>query len=204
VTVSTTKKDVTVRPSDDELAELAGRVSEDLEGAFSEVVERYGPAVYNTALRVSRQPADAEDLAAEAFVRAYLALSRYPPGRVRELRIRPWLVTIVLNLWRNELRDRSRRPQGVGLDHVEPSAIVAGDDPEATALERRDTERIARLVDDLPESQRMAVTLRHVVGLSYDEIAEALEVPTGTAKSDVSRGLAALRAHLSSEQEAST
>jgi RNA polymerase sigma-70 factor (ECF subfamily) len=197
-----TKKDGAVPPSDEDANELAARISDDLDGAFPDIVERYGPAVYTTALRVSRQPADAEDLAAEAFVRAYRALSRYSSRRVRELRIRSWLVTIVLNLWRNQLRDRSRRPHGVPLEHVEPSAVVSGDDPEAAALAQHGTDRVARLLGDLSESQRLAVILRHVVGLSYDEIAEALAIPTGTAKSDVSRGLAALRARLSSAQEA--
>jgi RNA polymerase sigma-70 factor (ECF subfamily) len=112
-------------------------------------------------------------------------------------------VTIVLNLWRNQLRDRSRRPDGVGVEQVDQSAVASGADPEAAALAQQGTERIARLLDDLSESQRLAVILRHVVGLSYDEIAEALAIPTGTAKSDVSRGLAALRARLTSEQEAS-
>jgi DNA-directed RNA polymerase specialized sigma24 family protein len=172
-------------PERDESTDLVERMSRDVDALFPEVVERYGPALYTTALRVSRQPADAEDLAAEAFVRAYRALSSYPPERIRRLRLRPWLVTILLNHWRNQLRRGSRRPDEVSLDRAGPVTAAPAASPEDAVVAR----------------QRIAVVLRHVVGLPYDEIGQVLGCPVGTAKSHVSRGLAALRSRFPNDQE---
>ena len=103
-------------------------------------------------------------------MRAYRALSGYPPERIRELRLRGWLTTILF----------------------EPGAEPA-DDP----LTRRDQrETWARLLAGLSPAQRTAVVLRHVDGLSYAEIAEATGRPEGTVKAHVHRGLAALRTAL--------
>lgn len=186
-------------PERDQTADLVARMSQDVDAVFPEVVERYGPTLYTTALRVSRQPADAEDLAAEALVRAYRALSSYAPRRIRRLRLRPWLVTILLNHWRNQLRTGSRRPDEVALDRAGP--VASTDSPEDAALARLGSGQLADLVHALPETQRIAVVLRHVVGLSYEEVGQVLECPVGTAKSHVSRGIAALRSRLSNDQE---
>jgi RNA polymerase sigma factor (sigma-70 family) len=188
-------------PEREESADLVERMSRDVDALFPELVERYGPALYTTALRVSRQPADAEDLAAEAFVRAYRALSSYAPEKIRRLRLRPWLVTILLNHWRNQLRRGSRRPDEVSLDRAGPVATASTASPEDAVVARLGGGRLADLVGALPERQRIAVVLRHVVGLSYDEIGQVLECPVGTAKSHVSRGLAALRSRIPNDQE---
>lgn len=184
--------------SDGQLTEQAAN---NLEAAFPQIVAAHASTVYSTALRVSRQPADADDLASETLVRAYRALQRYPPERVRELALRPWLVTIVLNLWRNQLRDASRRPRTVPFGPIHPATEPA-DGPEQTALAHRDSGDVGQLLAGLPEAQRIPIVLRHVVGLSYAEIATVLECPAGTAKSQVSRGLAALRAQLHQVEEA--
>lgn len=176
----------------DARAELTVRLSRDLDGAFSDVVDSYGQSVYTTALRMSGRRVDAADLAAEAFLRAYQALRGYPSERIRDLQLRPWLVTIVLNLWRNQVRTASRRPAQVPLESSpEPRAGSGG--PEEHLRRRELKSAVEDLLAELPETQRLAVVLRHIVGLSLSETAAVLGCPEGTAKSHVSRGLERLR-----------
>ena len=132
---------------------------------------------------------DAEELVQDCFVRAYRALATYPPTRIRELRLRGWLTTILLNAGRN--RARVKRVPTTELT-FEPGA-----EPAVDPLTRRDErETWARLLAGLTSAQRTAVVLRHVDGMSYAEIAEATGRPEGTVKAHVHRGLAALRTAL--------
>src|SRR5213078_2149897 len=113
--------------TEDDRAELTVRLSRDVDTAFPDLVSSYRQAVYTTALRMSGRQVDAADLAAEAFLRAYQALRGYPPERIRELKLRPWLITIALNLWRNQARAASRRPAHVPLESSpEPRAGSGG------------------------------------------------------------------------------
>ncbi len=179
---------------------LAKAAAEDLDAAFAPIVAAYGRAVYTIALRLGTQPADAEDLAAETFVRAYRALGGYPPARTRALQLRPWLVTITLNLWRNQLRDAGRRPRHGPLEAGSaPPDPAPG--PEQAAEAIADSEQLAILLAVLPQDQRVAIVLRHVVGLPYGEIADSLRCPVGTVKSQVSRGLATLRSRMQPDEE---
>lgn len=181
----------------DEEAGLVDRLAGDLDAAFAQLLAVHGAAVYTTALRVSRQPADAEDMAAETFARAYAALRGYPPERTRALRLRPWLITITLNLWRNQVRAASRRPTVVALAHAGERPDPASG-PEQEALDVDGRAQLADLLVDLPEPQRVAVVLRHVVGMSHGEISTVLGCPEGTVKSHVFRALTALRTRLAS------
>jgi RNA polymerase sigma-70 factor (ECF subfamily) len=174
---------------------LAVRAAVDLDGTFPDLLAAHGAAVFTTALRVSRQPADAEDLASETFVRAYRAMQGYAPERIRGLRLRPWLVTITLNLWRNQLRTAGRSPRSVALGAADEPATGDGG-PEQAVLDHRSNGWVEACLDTLPDPQRQAVVLRHVVGLPYAEVAEAMACPVGTAKSHASRGLASLRRRL--------
>lgn len=172
---------------------LIQRLSRDVDSAFDEFVAEYRDIVFTAALRLSNQPADAEDIAAEAFLRAYAALRGYHPDRIRQLQLRPWLITIVLNLWRNQLRSAGRRPAQVGIDAAgQPTAAGAG--PEEHSQQRDQRRQLAGLLSQLSDRQRAAVVLRHVVGLGLAEVAQILGCPEGTAKSHVSRGLRRLRA----------
>jgi RNA polymerase sigma-70 factor (ECF subfamily) len=168
----------------------------DLDSGFAEVMRRHERVVYSVALRLSASPADAEDVAAEAFLRAYRALRGYDASRVRELRIRPWLLTILRNTARNAARDAARRP-GPPPPFEPPEPAGAGPSPEQQVEQELTQHEWARVLARLPEAQRAAVVLRHVEGLPIGEIAEILGCPDGTAKSHVSRGLATLRALLS-------
>jgi RNA polymerase sigma-70 factor (ECF subfamily) len=179
--------------TEDVRTELTVRLSRDVDAAFPELVKGYQQAVYTTALRMTGRQADAADLAAEAFLRAYQALRGYPPQRIRELQLRPWLITIALNLSRNQARAASRRPAQVSLDSApEPRARSGG--PEEHVRRREMRSAVAELLAELPDNQRLAVVLRHVLDLPYAEVAAVLNCPEGTAKSHVSRGLQHLRA----------
>jgi RNA polymerase sigma factor (sigma-70 family) len=167
-------------------------LADDLDAGYGEFVRAHATAVYSTALRLSGSPADAEDLAQETFIRAYKALRRFDAERVLVLESRPWLLTITVNLWRNSLRRASRRPRETGAPHPDVADRRRG--PEAAAEATEDSQFLVDLLRELPEHHRVPVVLRHVVGLSYPEIAVVLECPVGTAKSNVARGLEALRA----------
>jgi RNA polymerase sigma factor (sigma-70 family) len=177
--------------------ELNARLARDLDGSFEDFVRRHQDLVFGVALRVVRDGARAEDIAQEAFVRAYRALRKYPRQRVQELRPRPWLAQIALNLARNEVR--RARPHD-DLDAVAQRAAAADDGPVHLAERRDERAMWARLLAQLPERYSLAVALRHVDGLSYDELSQTLDRPLGSVKSDVHRGIALLRAAYDAEQ----
>ncbi len=174
------------------VAPLLAALSKDLDGGFVELFGAYRRLVFSIAVRVCGQWTEAEDLTAEAFLRAYRALRGYPPERILALQPRAWLVTILLNVWRNHARAAARRPALENLasvtEPIDPRADVAA------VIERRDTgQQLAGQLAQLPEQQRIAVVLRHVNDLSISEIAEVLGCPPGTVKSHISRGLRRLR-----------
>lgn len=179
-------------------AECPSRLARDLDGSFSEFLAHHQDLVYGIALRSTRRPADAEELAQDAFVRAYRALTGYDAERIAALRLRGWLATIVGNLGRN--RARRTQPATAALEAVaEHAQADAAPRPEQVA-ERREAARLwGRRLAALPPRYRRAVELRHVCGLSYPELAAALGRPVGTVKSDVHRGVKLLRAAMLSE-----
>ena len=163
------------------MEQLCERLARDLDGSFEDLVDALGDDVYSGLRRMHGD--DAADLTQETFIRAYRALGTYDEERIRTLQLRGWIWTIALNLGRNHVRNRSRRPQPVELHDIHP---IADPEPIDSALWQ------ARL-ESLPNAQRRAVVLRHVVGLSYGELSDALGRPEGTVKADVSRGLARLK-----------
>jgi RNA polymerase sigma-70 factor, ECF subfamily len=182
-------------------------LADDLDAAFESLVEVHQDRLYSIAMRVLGDRGDAEEAAQDALVRAYRALASYDGERIRELRLRGWLTTIVLNRCRSVASRRaSRGPRPVSIDG-DPARPIA--DPEAppasapTEVAERHAERerwAARLLA-LPVSYRTAVVLRHVDGLSYPEVAAALGRPEGTVKAQVHRGIALLRTMLEAEHE---
>ncbi|NNC75110.1 MAG: sigma-70 family RNA polymerase sigma factor [Acidimicrobiia bacterium] len=168
--------------------ELCRKLARDLDGAFPDLIAAMQDQIYSGLRRLHR--ADAEDLTQEVFIRAYRALSGYEPSRIRKLKLRGWLWTIAMNLGRNHARDRARRPTPVRLvDHF------STEDPEPL-----DSQAWSRRLAALGVHQRRAVVLRHVAGLSYGEIARALERPEGTVKADVHRGIERLRTIMEAER----
>ena len=160
--------------------------------------------MYTIALRMLGDPRDAEEAAQDALVRAYRALATYDAERIRELRLRGWLTTILLNLCRTRGLRRSARGaapislDGDGAPTLEPAASRKGA-PAEVAERHAERERWAARLAELPAVYRAAVVLRHVDGLSYPEAAAALGRPEGTVKAQVHRGIAQLRTMLEAD-----
>jgi RNA polymerase sigma-70 factor (ECF subfamily) len=171
--------------------ECPRRLAADLEAAFPEFLAHHQDLVYGIALRSTKRPADAEDLAQEAFVRSYRALLDYPPDRIRGLRPKGWLAAIVGNLGRN--RARRKAPAMADLEVVSEVRADEAPGPERVVERRESAAAWGARLEALPARYRRAVELRHVSGLSYPELAEALDRPLGTVKSDVHRGVRLLR-----------
>jgi len=153
------------------------------------------PSLYAAALRLTRNPADAEDVVQEAYLRAYRGFSGFQEGT----NLKAWMYRILTNTFINSYRKKQREPQTIsgddadewflydkmGADGAEPSA-------EASALEKVPDEDVRSALDALPEQFRMAVWLADVEGFSYKEIAEILDIPIGTVMSRLHRGRRAL------------
>jgi len=169
---------------------LLRKLARNLDGSFENLVLEYQDCLYRFALRLSGSPRDAEEIAQDAFVRAYYALGDYPPDRITRLALRAWLYQITLNVFRNRMR--RKRLATVPLDDGVP--LEAGDEPPEHRVEIAEQRReLAGLLASLPERYRVAVVLRHIEELDYAEIAYTLGRPEGTIKSNVHRGLRMLR-----------
>ncbi|HET7677185.1 MAG TPA: sigma-70 family RNA polymerase sigma factor, partial [Candidatus Limnocylindrales bacterium] len=171
--------------------DLAARLAADPDAAFEELVRRHERLVYGLAWRILGDAQRAEEAAQDAFLRAHRALMRYPPERIAELRVAGWLARIALNVARNVRRDTPAL--GAPLEAAGDVRAGPASDPLAAAERRDEVHRWRRLLDGLPAPQRLPVELRHVHGLSYPEIAAALDRPLGTVKVQVHRGVARLR-----------
>jgi RNA polymerase sigma-70 factor (ECF subfamily) len=176
--------------------ELVGMLADDLDGSFERLVLAFQDRLYGFALRLLRDPHDAEEVAQDTFVRAYRALGDYQAERIRSLALRPWLYRIALNVVRNRVRGRhlvlvpldgaDGRGAAEPVDRVQPS-------PDEHTLRAEQADELGAQVAALPRRYREAVVLRHVEGFGYAEIAELLGQPVGTAKANVHRGIRLLR-----------
>jgi RNA polymerase sigma factor (sigma-70 family) len=184
-------------------ANLTADLAADVDAAFERVVLAHQDRLFTIALRLLGDASDAEEVAQDAFVRAYRAIATYDAQRILDLQLRPWLTTIVVNLCRN--RGRRRVPQLVAIDRPAsdregaqaPAERLAATDPSGDPDEsavRRESARIwGALVASLPDRYRTPIVLRHVDGLSYQEMSTVLGRPEGTLKAQVHRGLVQLR-----------
>jgi RNA polymerase sigma-70 factor, ECF subfamily len=176
--------------------DLPAALAADVDNSFEQLVLAFRNRLYAFALRLTGSSEDAEEIAQDAFIRAYRALTKYPTERVRTLALRPWLYQITLNIFRNRMRNRPL--QLVSLDQGSEEGDLELEDakeprPEA-ALERAELKRsLETLVAALPERYRLAVVLRHIQGLGYGEMAGILKQPIGTIKANVHRGTRMLR-----------
>jgi RNA polymerase sigma-70 factor (ECF subfamily) len=169
--------------------QLIARAQKGDTAAFEVLVNTHAHYVYNLALRVVRNPAEAEDLSQEAFLRAWKSL----PSFRREARFSTWLYRIVTNLCYNRL---SRLKKELSELTLEEGALDLPDHRqrvEPAVLTRELGEHLNRAVDDLPDSYRLLVTLRHLQGMSYAEIAETTGMPLGTVKTGIFRARNLLR-----------
>ena len=178
----------------DPVPDLVRRAQRGELAAFNMLVIRHQNAAYSLALRFLRTREAAEDVTQEAFVRAWRAIDTF-----RGDRFRSWLLRIVANAARDELRRRKRRPQR-SLDETWDDSDMASIDPVEPGLgpqERAEQTELRgvleRALAELPEEWRMVVLLSDVHGLSYEEIADAVDAPLGTVKSRLSRARGRLR-----------
>ncbi|TMD17166.1 MAG: RNA polymerase sigma factor [Chloroflexi bacterium] len=155
---------------------------EGTERVFERLVRDHQDRIYALGLALTGNRHDAEEVAQDTFLRAYRALTAYPPDRVRDLKQKAWLHRIAVNVVRN--RVRGVRPRLVELNGSEPDR---GSGPEEDVMRRAEIDELAARVACLPARYREAVVLRHVQELSYAEVADALGQPVGTVKANVHR-----------------
>lgn len=169
---------------------------------FPELAMEHMSALYTAALRMTRNPADAEDLVQETYLKAYRGFGSFKDGT----NLKAWMYRILTNTFINAYRAKQRRPEQTELDEVEDlylyrrlgglEAAKAGRSAEDEALDHFTDGDVKDAIEALPDQFRMAVLLADVEGFSYKEIAEILDVPIGTVMSRLHRGRKALQKSL--------
>jgi RNA polymerase sigma-70 factor (ECF subfamily) len=166
---------------------------------FADVAMEYMQSLYAAALRMTRNPAEAEDLVQETYLKAYRGFGSFQEGT----NLKAWLYKILTNTFINSYRSKKRRPEQTELDEIEDlylyrrlgglEAAQAGRSAEEEVMDHFTDGDVKQAVESLPESFRLAVLLADVEGFSYKEIAEILDIPIGTVMSRLHRGRRALQ-----------
>jgi RNA polymerase sigma-70 factor (ECF subfamily) len=164
-------------------AALAGRAE-----AFGTLVERYDRAVYHLAYRTLRNPEEARDATQEAFFKAYRSLRTFRPGA----KFSTWIFSIAYHACCDRLSRRKRYSNEELPERADPGA-----GPESQAIAEDEARRLRAAIAALPEKYRTVVTLYHLQGRQYDEIAQVLGIPMGTVKTHLFRAKEQLRRLLS-------
>ena len=161
---------------------------------FTEQAMEHMPSLYTAALRMTRNPADAEDLVQETYFKAYRSWNSYQQGT----NLKAWLYKILTNTFINTYRAKKRRPEQTELDEVEDlylyrrlgglEAAQQSRSAEDEVMDLFTDDNVKAAIEALPENFRLAVLLADVEGFSYKEIADILDIPIGTVMSRLHRG----------------
>ena len=174
--------------------ELVKRVQRGDKKAFDLLVIKYQQRIVNLVSRFVRNPADAVDVTQDAFIKAYRAL----PNFRGESAFYTWMYRIAVNTAKNFLAVQSRRPQDLDQDIAEieqiegENALKEYATPEHMLLRDEIQQTVINAINELPEDLRVAITLREIEGLSYEDIALAMECPIGTVRSRIFRAREAI------------
>ena len=169
---------------------------------FTDLTMPFMGPLYSAALRMTHNPADAEDLVQETYLRAYKGFGTFESGT----NLKAWMYRILTNTFINQYRAARRRPEKADVEDIEDlylyrrlgslDAAIAEQSPESEVLSRIPDKTVKDAVDALPEQFRVAVLLADVEGFSYKEIAEILDIPIGTVMSRLHRGRKQLQKQL--------
>jgi RNA polymerase sigma-70 factor (ECF subfamily) len=179
--------------------QLVTRVQRGDKQAYELLVAKYQRRITRLLSRIIRDPADIEDVAQEAFIKAYRAL----PGFRGESAFYTWLYRIAINTAKNHFAAQSRR--GSTQSTADPEDAENFDDalalrdvatPDAVLLSKQVGEAVNQAIERLPEDLKTAIVLRELEGMSYDEIAAAMNCPVGTVRSRIFRAREAIAADL--------
>lgn len=180
--------------------ELVSRAQEGDKRAFDLLVIKYQQKVANLISRYIRDPSETMDVTQEAFLKAYRAL----PGFRGESAFYTWLYRIAINTVKNHLVAQGRRPPGEDVEAEVAEQMDMGGrlrelgTPESQLLSDEIARTVQKALDDLPDDLRTAIMLRELEGLSYEEIANAMECPIGTVRSRIFRAREAIDKRLKS------
>jgi RNA polymerase sigma-70 factor (ECF subfamily) len=172
------------------------------QATFAELAMPFMASLYAAALRMTRNPADAEDLVQETYLRAYRGFGGFEAGT----NLKAWLYRILTNTFINTYRAKKRRPEETEVEEIEDlylykrlgglEAATIGRSAEDELFDWFTDDEVKAALEALPEQFRMAVLLADVEGFSYKEIAEILEIPIGTVMSRLHRGRKSLQKQL--------
>ena len=168
---------------------LVRRTQQGDQAAFGLLVEKYQHRLAKLVSRYIYDSSEVEDVCQEALIKAYRAIGNFRG----ESAFYTWLYRIAVNTAKNYLISQGRRPPKTDIDAEDAVQIDSGaamreiGTPEANALTRELAETVTRAVEQLPEDLKLAISLREIEGLSYDEIAEVMDCPIGTVRSRIFR-----------------
>ncbi|MFT4295219.1 MAG: sigma-70 family RNA polymerase sigma factor [Micropruina sp.] len=192
---------MTIPAADEEAAvDLATETPQERAARFERDAMGYLDQLYGAALRMTRNPADAEDLVQDTYVKAFASFHQFTPGT----NLKAWLYRILTNSYINTYRKRQRQPQTSGGDQIEDWQLARAEahtsdglrTAEMDALDRMPDSAVTDAMNALSPDFRLAVYLADVEGFSYKEIAEIMGTPIGTVMSRLNRGRNQLRAAL--------